>query len=204
MDIKFFKHFNKFIKTINIWIFFVIAIISGVVSINALRDNNLRAIQLRDNVNQVDRDNGDIELALRKLREHVYGHMNTDLGSGPNAIKPPIQLKYRYERLVQAEQERLSAENTKIYSEAQAYCEQQFPRGVGGGGRIPCITEYVSSRGVVPNEIPDALYKFDFVSPLWTPDLAGWSLVICSISTALFVIRFGLEKWVKREIIDLS
>lgn len=204
MDKKFFKHFTKLIRYINVWIFLIIAIISGIVTVNALRNNNIRAMQLRDNVNQVDKDNGDIELALRKLREHVYSHMNTNLSSGPNAIKPPIQLKYRYERLVQAEQERLSVENSKIYSEAQAHCEQQYPRGFFGGGRIPCITEYVSARGVEQKEIPDALYKFDFVSPVWTPDLAGWSLVVCSISSALFVIRFGLEKWAKKELADLS
>ena len=204
MDKKFFRHFNRILQSVNVWIFLVVAIISGVVAIYALRDNNLTAIELRDKVVQVDKDNGDVESALRDLREYIYSHMNTNLSSGTNSISQPVQLKYRYERLVKAEQQKLSVENAKIYSEAQAVCEQRFPIGLSGSGRIPCITEYVSSKGIEQKDIPEELYKFDFVSPFWSPDLAGWSLVISSVSLALFVIRFGLEKYVQRELRDLN
>lgn len=70
-----------------------IAIVASIVCVFALRANNLKALELRDNVVAVDKQNGDIEAALRELRTFVYGHMNTNLSSGPNAIKPPIQLK---------------------------------------------------------------------------------------------------------------
>lgn len=203
MDKKFFRHFHRILQPINSYIPLVIAIIFGVICIFSLRSNNLKALQLRDAVNQVDKENGDVEKALRELRTFIYSHMNTNLSSGPNAIKPPVQLKYRYERLVQAEQDRLSTENAKIYTEAQAECEKRFPKGLSGSGRIPCITEYVASKGVQQNTIPDSLYKFDFVSPLWTPDLAGWSLVIASLSFAVFVIKLLLDRWVKAELRDL-
>ena len=49
--------------------------------------------------------------------------MNTNLSSGGNAIKPPIQLKYTYERLLATEQAKTAASNSKIYTEAQAYCQ---------------------------------------------------------------------------------
>lgn len=202
MDKKFFQHFSKFLHRFNVMIPLTIAIIASVICIFALRANNLKALELRDNVIQIDKDNGDIEAALRELRTFVYGHMNTNLSSGPNAIKPPIQLKYRYERLVQAEQDKLSAENSKIYTEAQAICEQRFPKGLSGSGRIPCISEYVASKGVTQNTIPDSLYKFDFVSPSWSPDLAGWSMVIASVAFALFVVQLILNKWVKAELRD--
>lgn len=203
MDKKWFKHLYKILKHVNLWAFFVVAVVSAVVCAFALRNNNLTAIKLRDNVIQVDKDNGDVEKALRELREYMYAHMNTDLTAGDNGIQQPIQLKYRYERLVKAEQDRLSIENTKIYTEAQAECEKRFPVGLSGSGRIPCITEYVSARGVQQKSIPDSFYKFNFVSPPWSPDLAGWSLVIASISFALFVLRFGMERWVKAELHDL-
>lgn len=203
MDKKFFRHFHRILQPINSYIPLVIAIIFGVICVFSLRSNNLKALQLRDAVNQVDKENGDVEKALRELRTFIYSHMNTNLSSGPNAIKPPVQLKYRYERLVQAEQDRLSTENAKIYTEAQAECEKRFPKGLSGSGRIPCITEYVASKGVQQNTIPDSLYKFDFVSPLWTPDLAGWSLVIASLSFAVFVIKLLLDRWVKAELRDL-
>jgi hypothetical protein len=203
MDKKFFRRLHIIIEPINIFIPLIIAIVFSVICVFALRNNNLQVLKLRDKVIQIDKENGDVEKALRELRIYIYSHMNTNLSSGPNAIKPPIQLKYRYERLVQAEQDRLSAENEKVYTEAQAECEKRFPKGLSGSGRIPCITDYVASKGIKQNTIPDSLYKFDFVSPLWTPDLAGWSLIIATLSFAFFVIRLLLDRWIKAELRDL-
>lgn len=203
MDKKFFKRFHARIKHINLWALLVLTLISGIVCALSLRHNNVTALKLRDKVTQTDKENGDVETALRELRTYVYAHMNTNLSSGQNAIKPPIQLKYRYERLLEAQQKQVSVENAKIYSDAQAECERQFPKGLSGSGRIPCVTSYIASRGVAQTPIQDGLYKFDFVSPTWSPDLAGWSLVVASISFALFVIRFGVERWVKAELRDL-
>ncbi len=203
MDKRFFKRFLRQLRTVSPWLFLGVAVISGVVCIMALRNNNMTALKLRDQVSKADQDNGDVETALRNLRQYIYGHMNTDLASGPTAIKPPIQLKYRYEQLLATEKSRVNSANTKTYNEAQIECERLFPKGLSGSGRIPCVTDYVSKRGIQEQPIPDSLYKFDFVSPLWSPDLAGWSLVVTSVSLALFVIRFGLEKWVKAELQDI-
>jgi hypothetical protein len=203
VDKKFFKKLHLRLKHVNLWVLLVVALVSGVVFAISMRNNNITALRLRDKVNQVDKDNGDVEAALRELRVYMYSHMNTNLASGPNAIKPPIQLKYRYERLVKAEQDRLSKENADVYTAAQAECEKKFPKGLSGSGRIPCITEYVSARGVQQKPIPDSFYKFDFVSPIWSPDLAGWSLIVAAISAALFVIRLGLDRWAKAELRDL-
>ena len=205
MDKKFFRHLSKLIRPISPWAFLVVAVVSGLVCMFSLRNNNLTALKLRDKVNAADQANGDVEGALRELREYVYSHMNTDLSSGPNAIKPPIQLKYTYERLVAAQLAK-SGNNTDIYNEAQKECEKQYPKGYFGAGRIPCVTNYINSRtsgSPVNTDIPDSLYKFDFVPPLWPPDLAGWSLIVASVSTALFVIRFGMDRWIKAELRDL-
>lgn len=203
MDKKFFRHLYKATRHIHTFAFLAVAIVSGVVCVMALRSNNMTALKLRDTVNQVDKDNGDVETALRNLRVYMYSHMNTNLSTGPNAIKPPIQLKYRYERLLEAQQQQVSVENAKIYSDAQAECEKQFPKGLSGSGRIPCVTQYISSHGITQDPIEDSAYKFDFVSPHWSPDLAGWSLIVSSISFALFALRFVMERWMKAELRDL-
>lgn len=204
MDKKFFRRLNGELRFVNLWLLLAIAIVSAIVCVFALRDNNLTALKLRDNVIAVDKADGDIEAALRELRTFMYSHMNTSLSTGPNAIKQPIQLKYRYERLVKAEQDRLGAANSQIYAEAQAECERRYPTGLYGSGRIPCVTEYiVANTAEKPKAIPDSLYKFDFVSPLWSPDLAGFSLLVASLALALFVIRFGMARWVKAELRDL-
>ena len=49
--------------------------------------------------------------------------------------------------------------------------------------------------------IPDALYKFDFVSPAWSMDLAGWSIVATVVSFALFVILLIADFWFKKNIV---
>jgi len=162
-----------------------------------MRHNNLVMIQLRDKVTQADQQNGDVETALRNLREYVYAHMNTDLASGPNAIHPPIQLKYRYDRLVQAEKDRAANANSQVYTDAQHYCEQLYPGSFSGGPRVPCIKDYVSSHGTTEQTIPDALYKFDFVSPAWSPDLAGWSMIAMVLFFVLFIVFYILDKWMK-------
>ncbi len=183
------------LRPVSYWYFLILCLVSLSFGILALRQNNLAALRLRDKVIAVDKQNGDVEAALRELRSFIYGHMNAGLGKGPTAIKPPIQLKYRYERLLAAEKARVSAQNEKIYTDAQAYCEQHIPAGLSGGGRVPCIQQYVSEHGIKEQPINDALYKYDFVSPIWSPDLAGFSLLFSGVFLLLFIARFSLDKW---------
>lgn len=182
--------------------FLALAVVFGLISVWGLRQNNLNMIALRNTVYQADQNNTDVEVPLRNLREYVYGHMNTNLTSGGNSIYPPIQLKYRYERLITAQAQGASAENAKIYTDAQAECERRFPQGLSGSGRIPCIQEYIAGKGVKETVIPVSLYQFDFVSPRWTPDLAGWSLVASGIFAALFVVSFVSNRWMRHQLRD--
>ncbi len=189
------------IQLVNTWYFFGLFIVFLIIGIVAVRQNNVRSIELRDAVVQADADNGDVELALRELRAHMYAHMNAGLSSG--SLRQPIQLKHRYERLVEAEKQK-SGDSQQIYADAQKYCEERFGQGSLREGRVPCVQEYVSqhSSGQV-SQIPDSLYKFDFVSPRWSPDLAGWSLLLAGVFLALFLIRFLTERWFKAELKEL-
>ncbi len=189
------------LRILSPWYFLVMAVIFGSVSALALRQNNLQMIKLRDKVFAADKSGGDIEGTLRDLREFVYSHMNTDLSSG-TGVKPPIQLKYSYDRLTKAEHDRVDSYNAKIYTSAQHYCEQFISHVVFGGASINCIKNYVSSHDIKASPVPDDLYKFDFVSPAWTPDLAGLTLLAAVLSFILFVLRFGLELWLKHELHD--
>jgi hypothetical protein len=193
-------YYERRLNQINPWYFLAAAVCMAGVTVYALRQNNLTMLRLKEQVAIVDQQDGDIETALRNLREHVYGHMNTNISSGANPIKPPIQLKYEYERLVAAEKERVSIESAKIYTEGQAVCEAQFPNSFSGGPRVPCVGSYVSSRQVTERPIPDSLYKFDFVSPAWSPDVAGISMVLSSGFLMLFLLRFGAERWLKSQL----
>jgi hypothetical protein len=186
------------------WVFLALFIISISVSVYALRNNNKTMIGLRTAVYEADKNNSDVNLALNNLRRYVYGHMNTNLASGGNAIKPPIQLKYTYERLQASAQKGIDDVNSKVYNDAQNFCQQQNSTDISGRNRVPCVQDYVTAHGVAnANAIPAALYKYDFISPTWSSDLAGWSLVVAVFLFLAFLASFTLDKLVKSRLKEL-
>lgn len=172
-------------------------VVSAAICAFSLRANNQHMLQLRQAVYAADQKGVAVVPALGQLQSYVTAHMNTRLDSGASAVYPPIQLKYTYDRLVQSRSDKLSQTNTQTYNAAQNYCEQQNSTDVSGRNRVPCIEQYVQSHGVQLATISDALYKFSFVSPVWSPDLAGWSLmltVVLALATAIVAIRRLLNK----------
>lgn len=187
------------IRPLSPWYLLVLSLVFAVISVSAMRQNNLHMLKLRSEVFKADQKNGDIETALRNLREYIYAHMNTNL-SADSGVKPPIQLKYRYDRLVKAEKQRVSAVNTRVYTAAEQACQRFFVAGRAGPASAPCIKSYVNAHLTKEQPIPEDLYKFDFASPTWAPDLAGWSLAVAIVLFALFSLRLGLELWVKHDL----
>jgi hypothetical protein len=194
------KYLKKAIIHTPTWVFLILFLSSAAVCVISLRHNNETMIKLRSAVYAADKNNGDVNTALNNLRRYVYGHMNTNLSSGGNAIKPPIQLKYTYERLQAAEQKHADDANTSVYTQAQTYCQQQNSVDFSGRNRVPCITDYVTTHGQKANTTPVALYEFDFVSPVWSPDLAGWSLVTSVLLFVLFISSLLLDRLVSSKL----
>ncbi|NBU34227.1 hypothetical protein EB118_09130 [bacterium] len=147
------------------------------ITTHAYIDNSKKSKALYDILLATDAAGGDVEQALRDLRTYIYNHMNTTIGS-PTGIRPPIQLKGTYDRLLAAEQARVKQVNDDLYAKAQIECERLIPKGLSGGGRVSCITEYVSSNTTKEKKIPESLYKFDFVAPFWSADTAGLGIVV--------------------------
>lgn len=197
MNKKYLHHLWTRIRPVKTGYLLVAFLISAGVCILALRANYGGMVKLRDAVYQVDKNGGDVEQALQALRSYVGSHMNTNLDTG-KGIYPPIQLKYTYERLIRSEQDRVRTANAKTYTEAQAYCETLDPSSFYGRDRIPCIQNYIKNHpSAKVKAVPDALYKFDFASPRWSPDLAGWSLVLSIILLILSILRFILGRWLR-------
>jgi hypothetical protein len=192
------SHRFNIIRHVPSWAFLALFLISAATSVYSLRQNNVHMIKLRDAVYAADKNNGDVNAALNNLRRYVYGHMNTNLSSGNNGIKPPIQLKYTYERLLAASQSQDVSNNSQLYTEAENYCQAQIPANLSfsGRARVPCVQDYVTTHGASAPSVPAALYEYDFVSPTWSPDLAGWSLVFSGIFLALFLASLALDKLV--------
>lgn len=190
----------RYLRRVHPWYFLLVAIIAGVISLFALRQNNLQMVQLREAVYAADKagDHATIEASLYNLRAYVYAHMNTSLTSGTNAVHPPIQLQYTYERAQAAQQSQLGQNNAGLYHEAQQACAAE--QASTGAEAIACIESYVSSRGIQLASVPDGMYKFDFVSAKWSPDLAGWSLVVAASSLIVFALLASYRWWAKRNL----
>lgn len=189
-----YHHQSRFPK-IRPWYFFVASAISLFIAVPALQANNLRMGELRAAVFEADEKNGDVSKALTELRDYVTTHMNTNLSAGSNAVYPPIQLKYTYERLREAN---IKQTNERLYTDAQIFCEQQKPNDFSGRSRVPCIEQYVENGGAAQRAVPENLYKFDFVSPLWSPDLAGFSVLTTVLFLLLGILTWAFQFWLKR------
>lgn len=197
MDTKHLHHLWTKFRAVKPWYFLILFVLSTALSVYALRQNNLTMVNLRNDVYIADKTNGDVNGALKKLQTYVNSHMNTNLSSGPNSPYPPIQLEYTYERLQEAAAKQAGQNNESLYTDAENYCQQQIPNGFSGRYRISCIEQYVESHGLQVANIPASLYEFNFLSPTWTPDLAGWSIVASALLLLLFIISFIAERWLK-------
>ena len=191
MDKPYINNLWSKVRWIRPWYFLVLAVVSGVVCAFALRANNQHMVRLRNDVYTADKQNTDIQEPLKALQAYVTTHMNTDLSAGNTSVYPPIQLEHTYARLVQSRKQQLQQQNASLYTQAQAYCEALNHTDFSGHNRVPCIEQYVESHGGKPAAaIPQALYEFAFASPVWSPDPAGWTMIIAGLSGLLFIVTF--------------
>lgn len=203
MNKRYLHHLWTQVRRIKPWYFLVLALISGAVCVMALRANNEHMIKLRDAVFKADQNNADVQKPLAQLQAYVTTHMNTNLSAGRNPVYPPIQLQHTYERLAQSQtQQLLEQSNSQLYSQAQSYCEGLNHTDFSGHNRVPCIEQYVQSHGGQQSQtapaIPKELYEFSFVSPRWSPDLAGWSMLVAIVSVLLAFVTFVVRHWLRR------
>lgn len=180
---------------------FIAAILLTIVAGFSLRQNYIRAGELKLAVEKADAQNGDIEAALRDLRSFVHTHMNANL-STDNSIQHPIQLKNQYDRLVAAETERVKQANTVVNQKAAAICEAKFPGGTFNQPKVNCVQEYVAANAEKAKDIPPEFYKFDFVSPRWSPDRAGISFALAVILWLIFILIVITDKLLVKRMDD--
>lgn len=177
------------------------AVSGGLFVLGMIRNGN-GAVARYESLQAADQAGGDVEAALNDLRTFIYSHMNTEIGS-PTGIYPPIQLKGTYDRLLAAEEQRVKDTNDQLYTQAQEYCEATGNQGFSGRNRLDCINGYIDQNGAKVKTIEDSLYKYDFVSPRWSPDLAGFSL-IALVLFAFLTVLYGAMYLRTKHFIHLS
>ena len=173
---------HKYIKT---WYLFLILLLFATASVYFLRQNNLKMVELRNQVIQADQQSGDVATALKKLNKHVFEHMNTQ-------IVRPVELVTSYNREARAVIEAAnSGSGRDVYAEATAVCEK---RGVPLSSIAQCTADYAvtnnPSNQVEEINLPDKnLFIHTFATPLWTPDAAGFSIAITVVIILWILLR---------------
>jgi preprotein translocase subunit SecF len=201
MNKRHLHHVWTWLRRISPWYFLGLALIMVVVSVGALRSNNQHMLDLRNAVYSADEQGVGVAEALQELQTYVTSHMNTSLTTR-DGVYPPVQLKYTYDRLVRAEGDKVAQQNQAQYNEAVAHCPSSGNSYQQHLDQQNCVIAYMQDKhNLTLPAIPDALYKFDFVSPAWSMDLAGWSIVATVVSFALFVILLIADFWFKKNIV---
>lgn len=178
------------LQVVKTWQLVILLVLAMFLAATFLRLNNTGMIARRNAVASADKT-GDVEMItqrLAELQQYTSEHMNADTGT--------MYLQEQYNRDVQKQAQQASESGSEraleIRREAEAVCKPQF------NGWSPAYVQcYVNELNKHPSDevIADAtppsssLYKYSFASPVWSPDFAGWSIVLVGLLAIAIVGR---------------
>lgn len=179
-------------QRVKTWQLIILLILASFLAATFLRLNNIGMIERRTAVLSAD-DAGDSDATVNRLydlQRYVSAHMNTDMGKG-------VYLDASYKRDVQAAYDRASADsnpNGNIYKKAQDVCAPKFTHW--SAAYVQCTTSELAKYPAA-SELVNAVslpradnYLHVFASPLWSPDFAGWSVLVCVALLLMIIARF--------------
>ncbi|MDO4902504.1 MAG: hypothetical protein Q4A21_03085 [bacterium] len=206
MDKKKLKKRLKWLAGLKNWQLFILLCLVLAVVATAWRMNNTQMLRRLDAVIAADAalDEEKARENLLILKEFSARHMNANTGL--------ISLVKIYEKDAQSEISRVSnlRQGENVHKKVSEICDPQFDaRTRYSRPYFECWTrelEKLSPREGVdaqPKFRPKELYEYNFISPIWTPDLAGWmtlvailivlAIVFKMIST--LILKFMLKKY---------
>ena len=175
------------------WQLVLVLAIWAVVVASLLRVNNVQMIQRREAVKVADEKGDDTALkdAAIVLQKYSAKHMNSSTG--------PIDLKQKYLRDIQlavekAQSQALHNPHGNVYKRAADVCDPHYT--LYSHPYFNCILQEVdkyapsSQVGELEIKYPDpAPYKLEFISPRFSFDWAGLSVVVFLGLVAIIAIR---------------
>ena len=180
------------LQRVKTWQLIIVLIIVGFVAATFLRLNSIGMVQRRDAVITADKEgnNDAIINRLYDLQQFVSAHMNTDLGRG-------VYLEHSYNRDLQDWQQNQYGDtnpNGNIYKKAQEICAPQFSNY--SYAYLQCTTNELAKFPAAADPATDTskprqeAYIHAFTAPIWSPDFAGWSVLVFGVVLLLIIIRF--------------
>lgn len=172
------------------WQLLILLLLMGFVAATFLRLNNIGMLQRRTAVLQADQtgDQNAIKARLYELQRYVTAHMNANMGT--------IYLQGQYQRDSQRAIDVASNDgnpNGNIYKKAQDVCAPKFTHY--SYAYLQCTVNYLSQFSPANDptstvKLPKAdAYRYSFISPLWSPDFAGISVLFCCLIVLIIVSR---------------
>ena len=181
----------KQLQRVKTWQLVILLIISLVITATFLRLNNIGMVERRTAVLESDKTTSIVRTQERlyDLQRYTTSHMNANTG--------PFYLEQQYRRDVRKISQANNSEATteKDRKQADAVCKARYPGG-WSLAYVYCFTEQLSNavkaRGGSYQQLtlptPD-LYRHEFTSPLWSPDFAGFSLLVSVFITVVIILR---------------
>ncbi len=178
----------QYVKT---WQLVIVLLLVGFVAATFLRLNNIGMVERRDAVLSADKagDGTVIQARLYDLQRYVTAHMNADMGT--------IYLENTYKRDSQQIIDAASGDNNpngNIYKKAQDVCRPRFSGY--SQAYLQCTVNYLAQYAPAGDpastvKLPPAdAYRHSFASPLWSPDFAGWTVLVCTLIVVMIIARF--------------
>ena len=169
----------------------MLLILASFLAATFLRLNNIGMVERRAAVIAADKVGNEANTIQRlyDLQQYVSAHMNTDLGKG-------VYLESTYQRDSQAALNQASGDqnpNGNIYKKAQEVCAPRFSHY--STAYLQCTTSELAKYPAAGDligavKLPSAsAYLHAYESPLWSPDFAGWSLVVCAVIALMILAR---------------
>ncbi len=186
-----FGGFSK-LKSLAIWQVVVLLILVTIITATLLRMNNVRMLERKEAVIAADKsgDHGMVHDRLRDLQEYVFKHMNASTGQ----IFLEQIYRQKVDQLINDAKNTISSNHEQnAYKIASEICDQKF-RGYSQA-YAECFLSEVNKHTTSVNPVTEVklpspnLYIVNFSSPTWSPDLAGFAVVVWAMLALYLSIK---------------
>lgn len=182
----------KRLESIKTWQLVVLLVLACFVAATFLRLNNTGMVERRNAVLAADEagDESDILARLYDLQRYSAAHMNSETGV--------FYLQATYNRDVKQLMGISSNDDATGTNSPQARADAICNPHLGTSGYSKayqdCIINELSKEGQIIDpasiKMPStSLYRHSFISPLWSPDFAGWSVLLVLIIAMVILVR---------------
>jgi hypothetical protein len=184
------KHNIKQLERVKTWQLLVLLLLVGFIAATLLRLNNIGMVERRTAVINADKagNTDDVARRLYDLQRYVSSHMNTDMGRG-------IYLQEQYSKDRQQAMDQAAGSGSSsgnIYKKITDECRALYSAWTP---YFQCVQDRLNASTPATDPVQKAslpqpeTYRHVFVSPLWSPDFAGLSVVVWFCILLLIITR---------------